>query len=71
MEDASHLLHRGVIEEDPLGGLGVEGEGTVVAAGVADHPHQLQFALLGVFIRHPVEELKEQRRSATRKRCWS
>lgn len=37
----SHLLHRGVIKEDPFGGLGVEGEGTVVAAGVADHPHEL------------------------------
>lgn len=54
----SHLLHRGVIKEDPFGGLGVEGEGTVVAAGVADHPHELQLPLFGVFIRHPVEELK-------------
>lgn len=58
--DSSHLLHCGVIEEDPLGGLGVEGEGTVVAAGVADHPHELQLPRLGVFIRHPVEELKVQ-----------
>lgn len=57
---SSHLLHRGVIEEDPLGGLGVEGEGTVVAAGVADHPDQLQLPLFGVFIRHPVEELSVQ-----------
>lgn len=53
----SHLLHRGVVEEDPFGGLGVEGEGTVVAAGVADHPHELQLRLFGEFIRHPVEEL--------------
>lgn len=56
--DCCHLLHCGVVEEDPSGGLGVEGEGTVVAAGVADHPHQLQLSLFGVFIRHPVEELK-------------
>lgn len=55
--DSSHLLHCGVIKEDPLGGLGVEGEGTVVAAGVADHPHELQLPLFGMFIRHPVEEL--------------
>lgn len=55
--DSSHLLHCGVIEEDPFGGLGVESEGTVVAAGVADHPHELQLSLFGMFIRHPVEEL--------------
>ena len=35
----------------------MEGEGTVVAAGVADHPHQQQLALFGMLIRHPVEEL--------------
>lgn len=53
----SHLFHRGVVKEDPLGGLGVEGEGTVVTAGVADHPHELQLSLFGVLICHPVEEL--------------
>lgn len=36
----SHLFHSGIIKEDPFGGLCVEGEGTVVAAGVADHPHK-------------------------------
>lgn len=55
--DSSHLLHCGVIKEDPFGGLGVEGKGTVVAAGVADHPHELHLPLFGVFICHPVEEL--------------
>ena len=35
-----HLFDGGVVEEDPLGGLGVEGEGAVVTAGVADHGHQ-------------------------------
>lgn len=35
----------------------MEGKGTVVAAGVADHPHELQLGLFGEFIRHPVEEL--------------
>lgn len=53
----SHLLHRGVVKEDPFGGLGVEGEGAVVAAGVADNPHELQLSLFGMFIRHLVEEL--------------
>lgn len=57
--DSSHLLHSGVIKEDPFGGLGVESEGTIVAAGVADHPHELQLSLFGVFIRHPVEELNQ------------
>lgn len=58
---ATHLLHRGIIKQDPLGGLGVEGEGTVVTAGVADHPHELQLTLLGVLVSHPVEELRPQR----------
>lgn len=57
---ATHLFHRGIIKQDPLGGFGVEREGTVVAAGVADHPHELQLTLLGVFVCHPVEELRPQ-----------
>lgn len=57
---ATHLFHRGIIKQDPLGGLGVEREGTVVTAGVADHPHELQLTLLGVLVSHPVEELRPQ-----------
>lgn len=53
----AYLFHCSIIKEDPLGGLGVEGEGTVVAAGVADHPHELQLSLFGMLICHPVEEL--------------
>lgn len=53
----THLFHCGVIKEDPFGGFGVEGEGTVVAAGVADHSHELQLSLFGMLICHPVEEL--------------
>lgn len=53
-----HLFNCGVVKEDPFGRLGVEGEGTVVAAGVADHPHEQQLSLFGMFIRHPVEELR-------------
>lgn len=55
---ATHLFHRGIVKQDPLGGLGVKSEGTVVTAGVADHPHELQVTLLGVLISHPVEELQ-------------
>lgn len=53
----SHLFHCGVIEEDPFGGLGVEGEGTIVAAVVADHPHKHQLSLFGMLICNPVKEL--------------
>lgn len=36
----------------------MEREGTVVTAGVADHPHELQLTLLGVLVSHSVEELR-------------
>lgn len=35
----------------------MEGKGTVVAAGVADHPHEQQLSLFGMLICYPVEEL--------------
>ena len=37
------------------------GEGTVVAAGVADHPDEQQLSLFGVLVCHPVEELRPQK----------
>lgn len=55
----SHLFHCGVIKENPLGRLGVEDEGTVVAAVEADHSHKQQFPLFGMLICHPVEELHQ------------
>lgn len=55
---SSHLFHRGIVKKDPLRGLGVEGKGTIVAAGVADHPDKLKFTFLGMLIGHPVEELR-------------
>lgn len=54
----SHLFDGGIVEEDPFGGFGVEGEGTVVAAGVTDHPNQEQLSLFGVLVCHPIEELR-------------
>jgi hypothetical protein len=55
---SSHLFDGGVVEEDPFGGFGVEGKGTVVAAGVTNHPHQEQLSLFCVLVCHPVEELR-------------
>lgn len=43
----------------------MEGEGTVVAAGVADHPHGLQLSLSGMLIRHFVKELCPDTREDT------
>ena len=37
----------------------MEGEGTVVTAGVAYHPNQLQLTPLSMLVCHPVEELME------------
>lgn len=53
-----NLFDCGVVEEHPFGGLGVEGEGTIVATGVTDHPNQLKLSLFGMLVCHPVEELQ-------------
>lgn len=41
------------------------GEGTVVAAGVADHPNQQQLSLFRMLVCHPVEELHPQEHTHT------
>lgn len=53
----SDLFHSCIVKKDPLGGLGVESEGTIVTAGVADHPHQKELSFFGMLICYPVEEL--------------
>lgn len=53
----AHLLHVGVVEQHPLGGLGVKGEGTVVPAGVADQADQVQFTVSGIFISNSIKKL--------------
>lgn len=56
-----YLFDCGVIKEEPFGGLGVESEGAVVFACVADHPNQLQVTLLGLFICDMVKNLEREK----------
>lgn len=56
-ESPAYLLDMGVVEVHPLADLGLEEEGGVVLAVVTHHAHQVELCLLGLLLRHPVEEL--------------
>lgn len=53
-----YLLHMCVIEVHPLAYLGLEEEGGVMLAVVANHAHKVELRLLGPLIRHTVEQLE-------------
>lgn len=56
----THLLHCGIIKEDPSGCFGVVGKGAVVSTGVADHSHKEKLGPPAVLIRHAPEKLQER-----------